>query len=158
MNDLNQWLRHADAAPADADSLDAQIAASPARMRLHALRHDLQPLSAQLSDDLAHLFASAHDAHRHARPSRRATHAPRRWSALAAVAASLIAVVAVWGLRHERAATPPATAAVATPPDRIFAGLDDKNVAPGDRHAHDEIFRGNFLPDEIFNSSRQHEG
>lgn len=158
MNDINRWLRNADATPVDAGQLDAQIAASPARARLQALRHDLQPLSAQLSDDLNHLFANAHATHRYAGVSRRAAHASRRWRAIAAIAASFIAVVAVWTMRHESVPTQTATAVVANAPDRIFAALDDAKAAHGNTAARDEIFRGNFLPDEIFNSSKHHQG
>lgn len=157
MNDMNQWLHSADAGPPDADRLEAQLAASPARAGLQALRRELEPASARLSDDLAELFTHNYGTHRWSGASRRAVHAPRRWRAVAAFAASLIAVAAVWSLRHERipAHTPTAAAGL---PDRIFVGFDEKSVAQGKASAGDRIFRGNFLPDEIFNSSRKHEG
>jgi hypothetical protein len=155
---MSEWLSNIDAhaAPPGADRLEAQLAASPALAGLHALRRDLEPLSAQLSDDLAQLFAAAHarGAHTRAAVSRRSAHAWRRRSgAVVAMAVSLIAVVAVWTLRHDRIPAHPATAAM---PDRIFTGFDEKNIAERKAPAGDEIFRGNFLPDEIFNSSRSH--
>lgn len=154
MNDIKQWMRNAEAEPRAMQALDAAIDASPARLRLRALQRDLQPESLKLCGELAQLFAATQAAHRGS-ASRRPAHALRRWRALAALAAALIAAVAVWDMRH-RPLAPPAPVAAAAVQDRIFAGLDDHRTATANRG--DQIFRGNFLPDEIFNASRHHEG
>ncbi len=67
----------------------------------------------------------------------------------AAAAAALMVAVGVWSLAHRHA--PSAPQAQVSPPDRIFAGFNERAVA-GSQARPDEIFRGRFLPDEIFNS------
>jgi hypothetical protein len=72
------------------------------------------------------------------------------------MAASLVVAVAL--IASHRFRVPAPTSASATVPDRIFAGFDERNMAAGKAAHRDEIFRANFLPDEIFSSSRPHEG
>jgi hypothetical protein len=127
---------------------------------------DLEPESAQLSADLAAVFASSSPAvHRRMDKSRRTVAASRRWRGVAALAASLIAAVAVWSTYRtgiigdmptaQNARAVPSTSTPAT--DRIFAAFDDHAMASRAAPAGDEIFRDEFRPDEIFNS-KEHDG
>jgi len=141
------------------------VAISSADADLMRFSRELEPASAQLSADLAEAFASSMPvAHRRANTSRRAVAASRRRGGIAALAASLIAVVAVWSTHRTvgdmptaqnnaamivRSAGKPAT-------DRIFTALGDHAMASRATPASDEIFRGQFMPDEIFNS--KHDG
>jgi hypothetical protein len=135
----------------------AEDAASPLHADLQRFSRELEPVSAQLGTDLAAALGETNAvvAHRLASP-RRAASAPRRWRAAvaSAMAASLIVAVALFATHRSHAPAPESAAAHALP-DRIFAGFDERNVATGEKAGQgDQIFRGNFVPDEIFNSSR----
>jgi len=138
------------------------VAISSTDADLMRFSRELEPASAQLSADLAEVFASsAPVAHRRADNSRRAVAASRRRRGIAALAASLIAAVAVWSTHRTVGDMPNAqnnSASVAGKPatDRIFAALEDRAMASRAAPASDEIFRGQFVPDEIFNS--KHDG
>lgn len=140
------------------------VAISSSDADLMRFSRELEPVSAQLSADLAEAFASSMPvAHRRANVSRRAVAASRRWRGIAALAASLIAAVAVWGVHRSVTISdmplaqnnPAATQAPAD--DRIFAAFDEHAMASRLAPASDEIFRGQFVPDEIFNS-KMHDG
>ena len=140
------------------------VAISSADADLMRFSRELEPASAQLSADLAEAFAASTPlAHRRANTSRRVVAASRRRRGIAALAASLIAAVAVWSAHrnvtigdmpvaqnHPAAAHAPAV-------DRIFTAFDDHAMASRATPARDEIFRGQFLPDEIF-KSKTHDG
>ena len=137
----------------------AEDAASPLHADLLRFSRELEPVSAQLGADLAAAFGETNVvvAHRRA-SSRRVASAPRRWRVAVAstMAASLFVAVALIATHRGHA---PASASTAHPlPDRIFAGFDERNMASGKAAHGDEIFRANFLPDEIFSSSKPHEG
>ncbi|MGA9333102.1 MAG: hypothetical protein WBV39_02375 [Rudaea sp.] len=139
-----------------------QVAASPLNGKLLHLARDLQPLSIDLGMDLEALLGRPARAGSHRQTHvRRAFGAQPRWRvAAAAMAASLIAVAGLWTahrLLPSTGATPAVVAQSRAAPDRIFAGFNDKAVATRGAKRGDEIFRGRFLPDEIF-SSRGHEG
>ncbi|MBS0570060.1 MAG: hypothetical protein JSS28_05600 [Proteobacteria bacterium] len=138
----------------------AEEAASPLHADLLRFSRELEPASARLGADLAAALGAAHPvaAHRRATP-RRAAIAPRRWRlAAAAMAASLVAAFVLFSVQRDRAHTPATASTAAAVPDRIFAGFDEHRLATGGTHHGDEIFRANFVPDEIFNSSKPHEG
>ncbi|MBS0485870.1 MAG: hypothetical protein JSS13_00880 [Proteobacteria bacterium] len=149
----------------DADSVmelsrlpHAEEAASALCADLVRLSRELEPVSEQLSTDIAAAFGQTSAAtHRRAVP-RRAVSARRGWRIAVAstMAASLVVAVAL--IASHRGRVPAPTSASATVPDRIFAGFDERNMAAGKAVHGDEIFRANFLPDEIFSSSRPHEG
>ena len=136
-------------------------AASPLHADLLRFSRELEPVSAQLGADLAAACGETGvvAAHRRAAP-RRAASAPRRWrTAIAAgMAACLIVAVALVATHRGHAPAPASASAAHALPDRIFAGFNERNMAPGKAAHGDEIFRANFLPDEIFNSSKPHEG
>jgi hypothetical protein len=146
----------------DTDQLSAQMASSPARARLPGFSRDLEVESAALSAKLALALSQANEAvaHRRHGVSRRAAAGSRRWRAVAAMAAAVIAAVVVWGGHHGTLPTPVTPMASAPTLDRIFAGFDENAVATtGRADARDEIFRGEFRSDEIFNSSaKTHDG
>jgi hypothetical protein len=137
---------------------------SSADADLMRFSRDLEPASAQLSADLAAAFASSPSAvHRRAGMPRRAVAASRRWRGVAALAASLIAALAVWSSHRTGTIGDMPTAqnvrapSASTPAtDRIFAAFDDQAMASRAKPAGDEIFRGQFVPDEIFKS--KHDG
>jgi hypothetical protein len=140
------------------------VAISSADADLMRFSGELEPASAQLSADLAEAFASSTPvAHRLANTSRRAVAASRRRRGVAALAASLIAAVAVWSAHRSASigdmpvaqnnSAAPHSAAV----DRIFAAFDEHAMASRGAPAGDEIFRGQFLQDEIF-KSKAHDG
>jgi hypothetical protein len=145
------------------------VAISSADADLMSFSRELEPASAQLSADLAEAFAASTPvAHRRAETStsRRAVAASRRRRGVAALAASLIAAVAVWSAHRSVtlgdmpvAQTKPAVTAPQSVPaaDRIFAALDEHAMASRAAPVSDEIFRGQFMPDEIFNS-KMHDG
>ena len=138
---------------------------SAADADLMRFSRELEPASAQLSADLAAVFAaSGSAAHRRASSPRRAVAASRRWRGLAALAASLIAAVAVWSTHRTGTIGNTPTAQISAVPstrmpsaDRIFAAFDDRATASRVSPAGDEIFRDKFVPDEIFNS-KMHDG
>lgn len=149
--------------PENLDAAIAEVAASPLNGKLLHLARDLQPLSIDLSMDLEALLgrSARSGSHRQGR-ARRALGAQPRWRvAVAAMAASLIAVAGLWTahrLQLPSESSPATTAQMVQPAsDRIFAGFNEKAVATQSTKRGDEIFRGRFLPDEIFNSNR-HEG
>lgn len=142
------------------------VAISSADADLMRFSRELEPASAQLSADLAEAFASSTPvAHRRADTSRRAVAASRRRRGVAALAASLIAAVAVWSAhrsgsigdvpvaQNNPGVIAPTSASAA---DRIFATFDDHAMVSRTAPVGDEIFRGQFVPDEIFNS--KHDG
>jgi hypothetical protein len=137
----------------------AEDAASPLHADLLRFSRELEPVSARLGMDLAAALGETHvvHAHRHFAP-RRVASAPRRWRVAVASAMAASLVVAVALIASHRFRVPAPTSASATVPDRIFAGFDERNMAAGKAAHRDEIFRANFLPDEIFSSSRPHEG
>lgn len=133
----------------------AEEAAAPLFADLLRFSRELEAPSAQLSADVSVAFEQHTPvAHRHA-AARRAFAAPaRRWRGVAAIAASLMAVIGVWTLQHARAPQPlTPVAARAQAPDRIFAALDSRAVAS--TWTRDEIFRDQFSSDVIF---RSHDG
>jgi hypothetical protein len=139
----------------------AEDAASPLHADLLRFSRELEPVSAQLGADMAAALGetSAVVAHRRASP-RRVVSAPRRWrvAVASAMAASLVVAVALFAT-HRGNLPAQASADVAREvPDRIFAGFDERHMAAGKASHGDEIFRANFLPDEIFSSSKPHEG
>jgi hypothetical protein len=138
----------------------ADEAAAPLRADLLRFSRELEPMSAALGADLAAAFGETGEAAAHRRmPPRRSASVPRRWHvAAAAMAAIMVAVVVVFATHGSHVAQAPDSASTATVPDRIFSGFDERKVAAGKPARGDVIFRGNFLPDEIFNSSRHHEG
>ena len=144
---------------ANADQAIEQVTASPLNGQLLHLTRDLQPLSIDLSMDLEALLGRDKQFGRHRQThARRATGAQQRWRvAVAAMAASLIAVAGLWTAhRLNQSAETHMAAATQTQaaPDRIFAGFHEKSVAAQNETRSDEIFRARFVPDEIFNSSK----
>lgn len=144
------------------DQFAAQMTDSPARDQLQAFSRDLEPESAALSSQLAIALNEANEniAHRRHGASRRIVAGSRRWRAVAALAAAMVAAVVVWGGYHSNLPTPATLVANAPAPDRIFAGFSEGTVANTERRgARDEIFSGEFRSDEIFNSnSKNHDG
>lgn len=137
-----------------ADGTMAAITSVASAGDLLRFARDLDPASTQLNADLAKLFQIA-PAYRRAQPSRRMAHATRRWGVATALAASLIGAVALWTLHHTQVPTSTSSAVLTlstAPSDRIFAGFNEKNIVANNDKRSDEIFRGRFLPDEIFNS------
>jgi hypothetical protein len=64
--------------------------------------------------------------------------------------------MAVWnGTRVNQLHSSP-TATVAS--DRIFSSVNEESVATKSSSGPDQIFRGDFRPDEIFNASRRNNG
>jgi hypothetical protein len=148
------------------------VAVSSVDTDLMRFSRELEPASAQLSADLAEALASSSPVARRRTntSSRRAVAASRRRRGVAAaLAASLIAAVAVWSAhrsvsigdmpvaqnnpQNNRGVIAPPSAPVA---DRIFATFEDHSMVSRTAPAGDEIFRGQFVPDEIFNS--KHDG
>lgn len=144
------------------------VAISPVEADLMRFSRELEPMSAQLSADLAEALASsAPVAHRRTNSSsRRAVVASgRRRGVAAALAASLIAAVAVWSTHRSVtigdmpvAQNNPGVIVPSSVPavDRIFATFDDHSMVSRTPPGGDEIFRGQFVPDEIFRS--KHDG
>jgi hypothetical protein len=137
----------------------AEDAASPLHADLLRFSRELEPVSVQLGADLAAMLGETKvvPAHHRALP-RRAASAPRRWRAVVASAMAASLVVAIALIASHRGRVPAPTSASTTAPDRIFAGFDERNVAAGKSAHSDQIFRANFLPDEIFNSSKSNDG
>jgi len=151
---------------ADADRLIQQMQASPAHAELQRFSRDLTAESAALSAKLAAALNESSEgmAHRQRRASRRIGVGSRRWRGMAALAASLIIAVVVWsahraaGMHEGRTAQTNSPATPISTSDRIFAGFNENTVASRTAQVRDEIFRAEFLPDEIFNSSKFHDG
>lgn len=139
----------------------ADEAASPLHADLLRFSRELDPVSAQLSSDLTAAFGGGIAAapHRRTTPDRRAASARRGWRiAASAMAACLVVAVALIATQRSHAPTPASANATHAVPDRIFAGFDERNVAASKPVHGDQIFRGNFLPDEIFNSAKSNDG
>jgi hypothetical protein len=137
----------------------ADEAAAPLCADLLRFSRALEPASAQLSADVAAAFDEALPGlHRRALVRRGAARV-RRWRGVAAVAATVLAVVGVWTLQRGPLLHAPqttSTAATSTAvPDRIFAAFNDSAMAA--TSAQDEIFRDKFSgpSDQIF---RAHDG
>jgi cytochrome c-type biogenesis protein CcmH/NrfG len=135
----------------------AEQAASPLCADLLRFSRELEPASAQLGVEVrAALEESVPGTHRRAL-ARRGGARVRRWRGVAAIAASLLAVVGVWSLqRGHLPQQPQAQSAGAAPvQDRILASFDERSVAG--TSARDEIFRDQFAApsDVIF---RSHDG
>lgn len=148
----------------DADSVlelsrlpHAEEAASALRADLVRFSRELEPVSEQLSTDIAVAFGQTSVAsHRRAAP-RRAASARRGWGiAATALAACLVVAVAIVATHRGRSADQQVAAHAM--PDRIFAGFDERNMAASKPAHGDQIFRGNFLPDRIFSSSKSNDG
>jgi len=137
----------------------ADAAAAPVCADLLRFSRELEADSMQLSNDVASAFAQHTPAlHRQAPPRRFATAAARRWRAVGALAASVLAIVAVsTALRHAGTPAPIQQSAAQTPvlQDRIFAAFNDERMAVA--APPDEIFRDQFSAssDVIF---RDHNG
>ena len=134
-------------------------AAAPLCADLLRFSRALEPASAQLSAGVTKAFDEALPiTHRRALVRRGAARV-RRWRGVAAVAASLMAVVGVWTLQRGQLPQAPqttTTAATSTAvPDRIFAAFNDRAMVA--TSARDEIFRDQFSgpSDQIF---RSHDG
>jgi len=139
----------------------AEDAASPLHADLLRFSRELEPVSAQLGADLAAALGETNAVVAHRRAlSRRVASVPRRWrvAVASAMAASLVVAVALIATHRGHAPAPASASAVHALPDRIFAGFDERNMAAGKAAHGDEIFRANFVPDEIFSSSKPHEG
>ena len=119
----------------------AEDAAAPLVADLLRFARELETPSAELGHDLRAAFDGvAAPAHRRAAP-RRAAVAARRWRGVAAIAASVLALVGVIGLQHGRIAPTSAPSATAgMPEDRIFAAVETSSVAG----KPDRIFRDQF--------------
>ena len=137
----------------------AEDAAAPVCADLLRFSRELESTSAQLSHDVdAALQQSTPHTHRRIAARRAAAAGARRWRGVAAIAASLLAVIGAWSSLKHRAPLSqhaPMTSKARTE-DRIFAGLNE-GAGTGGAARNDVIFRGEFVPDEIFNSS-QHNG
>ncbi|HEX3897010.1 MAG TPA: hypothetical protein VHW73_12440 [Rudaea sp.] len=144
-------------AVSDVDQLIAEIPRSPLQRDLIRFARDLEPESAALSANLESVLNSG-DAARHRRfAAQRSAHGRRNWRIASALAASLIAAVAVWnGTRFTH--PHPSTAVAVTANDRIFSSLNEDSVATKSSMGNDQIFHGDFVPDEIFNASRHNNG
>lgn len=138
-----------------ADVAHADEAASPLCADLLRLARALEPASAQLSADVTALRDGVAPL-THRRPAvrpQRAAAAARRRGVMAAVAASVLAVVGAWTLQHRPSSAPTLTpsplaaAPSAAPADRIFAALDN---APASAPQRDQIFGDHFASDVIF--------
>jgi len=131
----------------------AEQAASPVCADLLRFSRELESVSAQLSADVNAAFEATPHTHRRDINRRVAASAQRRWRGVAAVAASVLAVVGVWTLQRGHVAPPSDVAHNTALPDRIFVGsLDERSMASVP--AKDVIFRDQFsssaAPDEIF--------
>lgn len=132
----------------------AEDAASPLCADLLRFSRELEATSAQLSTDVTLAFEQATpDTHRHAAARRAVAAGARRWRGVAAIAASLVAVIGVWTLQKHATTAPamPVTAVVAPVKDRIFAAFDDRAVVANAQA--DVIFRDQFSSDRIFRSN-----
>jgi hypothetical protein len=135
--------------PADAERIVAEIAQSALQSDLLHFARALEPESSALSAELSAAF-DERSAYAHARTQAApARVAAGRWRNLrragVSVAAALMVAVAMW-TQHKPAPAPLAKAA-APAADRIFAALDDRNIA---NNRSDEIFNGSFKSDVIF--------
>ena len=141
----------------------AEDAASPLCADLLRFSRELEASSAQLSADVMQAFEQSTPlTHRRAAPRRAVAAVARRWRGIAAIAASLVALIGAWTVSQPQRIAPsaPSVARSAAPPvqDRIFAGLDDSAVASNSRN--DEIFRDQFSSNAISSDVifRSHDG
>jgi hypothetical protein len=144
-------------AVSDVDQIIAEIPRSPLQRDLIRFARDLEPESAALSADLESVLNGGRVARHRRFAAQRSRHGRRSWRIASALAASLIAAVAVWTttrINHSH----PSTTAATVESDRIFSGLNEESVATKSSMNHDQIFRGDFVPDEIFNSGRHNDG
>ena len=139
--------------PADAERIVTEVAQSALQSDLLHFTRALEPASTALATELAATFSAdefERTVHRRVQP-RPDRGAAGRWRNLrriaAGVAAAMIVGVALWTQQQK---SEPAPVAATAAPDRIFAAFDDSAVAS--KTKPDQIFRGDFLPDEIFNS------
>ena len=144
-----------DAAP-DVDQLIAEFPRSPLQRDLIRFARDLEPESAALSANLESVLNGGRIARHRRFATQRSARGRRSWRIASALAASLIAAMAVWnGTRVNQPHSSP-TATVAS--DRIFSSVNEESVATKSSSGPDQIFRGDFRPDEIFNASRRNNG
>lgn len=143
--------------PADAERIVAEVAQSALQSDLLHFTRALEPASTALAAELAATFSVdefERTVHKRVQP-RPARAAAGRWRNLrriaAGVAAAMIVGVALWTQQQKSDSVPVA----ATASDRIFAAFDEHAVASQTKS--DEIFRSDFVPDEIF-SSKGHDG
>ena len=140
----------------------AEDAASPLCADLLRFSRELEASSAQLGADVRQAFEqSTPHTHRRAAPRRAVAAVARRWRGVAAIAASLVALVGAWTVSQPQRTAPSApsvTRAAVPVPDRIFAAFDDNAVAANARG--DEIFRSRFSSDAISSDVifRSHDG
>lgn len=114
---------------------------------------DLQPLSATLGADMSTALRDSSARHRRPFVTARATHGARRWRVASAIAASLLAVVAIWNVQRVNHGDPTVAKAPArNGSDRIFSGFEDRAMANNGR-ASDEIFNSSQRGDEIFSAN-----
>ena len=136
-------------------NVDQQLSDSAAARSLLAMLADLQPASANLADNVAEHRAARHviaqrSQRRVAAPAAR----PRRVAAwFSAVAASALAVIAIFAFNGSQKASDPQLASdVATRGDQIFAMREDRifkpemgNMADAGRNAgSDRVFDSSF--------------
>ena len=147
----------------DIDQIIAEFPRSPLQRDLIRFARDLEPESASLSADLESVLNGGRVARHRRFAGQRSAHGRRSWRIASALAASLIAAVAVWtGVRTNHPSPSTTVAAVAS--DRIFSSINEDSVATKSSmrrdatSSHDQIFRGDFVPDEIFNATRHNNG
>lgn len=143
---------HAVASVPDADDLlelarvaHADEAASPLCANLLRFSRELEPASAQLSAQVAAAFDQTSSSPHRRALTRRGAAQVRRWRGVAAVSASLLAIVGVWTLQRAHQPSPSQThtaAGTTVVQDRIFAAFNEHNVAG--TSARDEIFHDQF--------------
>jgi hypothetical protein len=144
-------------AASDVDQIIAEIPRSPLQRDLIRFARDLEPESAALSANLESVLNGGRVVRHRRFAAQRSAHGRRNWRIASALAASFIAAVAVWTstrFNHPQPSTQVATAAS----DRIFSSINEESVATKSSTGHDQIFRGDFRPDEIFNANRHNNG
>ena len=139
------WLAGGSASDEQLD----RIAGSALHADLIHFARDLENESVALSESVTGLLRADSAAHRRANPMRRTANGRRGWRIASAIAASFVAAVVFWNAgRMQPHSSTPASAAAS---DRIFSGLDDRELAQQSARP-DRIFNGAFHGDEIFNS------
>ena len=139
------WLAGGSASDEQLD----RIAGSALHADLIHFARDLENESVALSESVTGLLRADSAAHRRANPMRRTANGRRGWRIASAIAASFVAAVVFWNAgRMQTHSSAPASAAAS---DRIFSGLDDRELAQQSARP-DRIFNGAFHGDEIFNS------
>lgn len=138
----------------------AEDAASPLCADLLRFSRELEAASAQLSADVGAAFEQSVPAtHHRTAPRRAAAAGARRWRGVAALAASVVALIGAWSVSkapHVLPTSTPVAAAAAPVQDRIFAALDHSTVAANTRA--DKIFSDQFSSDRIFSANMQDGG